>query len=245
MATAEAAGLMNAPTQELPVVSTAGLAWRDVRLSREIVVEEDAAAPVSRTRLVLVFGMLAVTALATVVTLTRGSGRPAEPVVDLGGGAGGSAFGDGPGFGSTPRLYDLDVPPPPRPSAGPGGHRAPAHVRADDVPQSAGADGLHPGARTPAGGRGHDAAAAKPGAAAGGRGAPAIRGPAPGGRAVVEAEAQGNALGGGAGRVRRPGVFHGGAVVGLGRAGAAEPEGWVRFAGIRAPRPGQYAVTVY
>ena len=59
------------------------------------------------------------------------------------------------------------------------------------------------------------------------------------------AEASGNQLGGGAHRMRRAGIFNGGAVAGLGRAARGQPEGWLRFAAIRAPRPGQYAVTVY
>ncbi|WP_344127085.1 hypothetical protein, partial [Luedemannella flava] len=62
---------------------------------------------------------------------------------------------------------------------------------------------------------------------------------------VVEAEAAANMLGGGAQRMRRPGIFNGGGVTGLGRSAPGQPEGWLTFTGIPAARPGQYAVTVY
>ncbi|WP_425560400.1 hypothetical protein, partial [Luedemannella flava] len=152
-------GPADAQTQTLPVVPAAPpndpLGWRDVRLSREAVVEGDEALPVSRTRLMMVFGVLAVTALTTVVALTRGSEHPAGPATV------GSAFGDGPSFGSTPQRAPIEAPPPPRPSAehpGPtrpsadGASRvAPAREAADRVTRSPARVSVSPVAPRPGG----------------------------------------------------------------------------------------------
>ncbi|GAA1760375.1 hypothetical protein [Luedemannella helvata] len=230
-------GPADAQTQALPIVTSApapGLGWRDVRLSRQHTVSDDEALPVSRTRLMLVFGVLAVTALTTVVALTGGAERPMESVVGFDGAAGGSVFGDDPSFGSTPQRAPV-APPPPRPSHGDSGagRAATGGVGATRQPREPA------GARLTPTGVGH---ARRPGS--GPHRAPPPRPAAPG-WLILEAESPDNDVAGGAQRMRRAGVFNGGAVSGLGRAARGQPEGWLRFTDVRAPRPGRYAVLVY
>ena len=252
---ADGAGQPDLPTQLLPVIRTqappapAGdrIGWREVRLSREVVVDDEPAVPVSRARLVLVFGMLAATAFASVVALGHGWGQTADLVGDPDSVAGGSAFGDGPSFGSTPQRATLDAPPPPQPSAGP----------VPVAPSRASATGTAGRGRTATGSPAASPPVASP--------RPAVTPPRPavrhapprptrsskgGARAtapgsVLEAEAAANGVGGSAYRVQMAGLYHGGAVSGLGRTAPGQAEGWVRFTGVQAPRSGQYAVTLY
>jgi hypothetical protein len=194
--------------------------------------------PISRPRLMIVFGLVAATALATVVTLVGGETPLPEPSPDSD-----DSLLIAPGVPGDDPPMPIVPPPPPSPT-GPSDETQPsASARPSRTPPSS----------TPAPTRSARASkgvrtrpAASPSAVPGRTGSPG--GSSSAGRLAApvsfEAESGANTLGGAAETQSAPRASGGRVVANLGRAGS-RPEGWLRFNGVRAPSAGRYALTVY
>jgi len=201
--------------------------------------------PVSRPRLLIVFGLVAATALATVMTLVGGDKELPEPSPDSD-----DSLLIAPGVpGEDPMPI---VPPPPPSPTGPSDDASPSHQARPSATPSRTPPASTPAAklRTPGAGPRPTRGAASTSAAVPRRtGSPSGSGSGgPSGRLAApvsfEAESPANTLGGAAATRSASGASGGRVVGNLGRAGAG-PEGWLRFNGVRAPSPGRYALTVY
>lgn len=188
-------------------------------------------APVSRPRLLIVFGLVAATALATVMTLVGREQDVPEPSPDSD-----DSLLIAPGVPGDDPPMPIVPPPPPSPTgptddARPSASAHPSKTPPSSTPGPNGQIRVTPGPRSVPTRTSAPVASASPGARS---------------AAVVsfEAEASANTLGGSATSQSVPQVSGGRVVTNLGRVGT-RPEGWLRFNGVRAPGPGRYALTVY
>jgi hypothetical protein len=193
--------------------------------------------PISRPRLLIVFGLVAATALATVMTLVGGEPNLPEPSPDSD-----DSLLIAPGVPGEDPPMPIVPPPPPSPTgpsddAGPSAH--PNRTPPSSTPAANRTARATAGPRTvPNRGAASAAAPGQPGAPDG----PGVSGGSSGsgGRLTApvsfEAESPANTVGGAAARQPFPPASGGQVVANL---------GWLRFNGVRAPSPGRYALTVY